>query len=136
MRKVIIDVLIGIAFIVVLMILELFISFLYDTGIDLDQHPEERLRLVSLMYVTSALPAGLLTALAAFLLKTRTVADAVRRASIWGGIQLLDIFAVGLLNGTLSFIFGGYGFYVFLLLVAAGPFAAYLLVRRPAGAAA
>lgn len=129
MRKILNDLLVGIAFIVILMILELFVSFLYDTGIDLDQHPDERLRLVNLMYLTSALPAGLLTALAAFLLKTRTVSDAVRRALIFGGIQLLDIFFIGLLNGTLSFIFGGYGFYVFLLMVTAGPIAAMMVVR-------
>ncbi len=130
MRKTLIDVLIGIAFIVILMILELFVSFLYDTGIDLDADPAARLRLVNLMYLTSALPAGLLTALAAFLLKTRTMADAMRRAGLWGGIQLLDIFFIGLLNGTLAFIFGGYGFYAFILLMTVGPIAAYLRSRR------
>ncbi|MDP3130092.1 MAG: hypothetical protein Q8N15_02035, partial [Bacillota bacterium] len=67
MRKTLIDVLIGIAFIVILMILQLFVSFLYDTGVDLDLDPVARFRLVNLMYLSTALPAGLLTAFTAFL---------------------------------------------------------------------
>ncbi|MCK7479107.1 MAG: hypothetical protein M0C28_18380 [Candidatus Moduliflexus flocculans] len=58
MRKILIDVLIGIATCrSSSVVLQLFVSFLYDTGVDLDADPAARLRLVNLMYLTSAVPS-------------------------------------------------------------------------------
>jgi|GEM_PF-1638662 len=129
MRKTLIDVFVGVAFIIIVTILQFIASLLFGIGDEIYDDPALRGRMVNLLFLATALPAAFLGAVAAHLLKTASVGDAAIRGGVWSGIQAVSFLAMGLLNETTGFIFGAYGFYLFLIAMAAGP-VVYALVKR------
>lgn len=72
-------------------------------------------------FLLTAIPAAILTYMAAMVMKVPTVVSAYRKSIIWTAVVLglYTIIAVG--NDNVGPIFGSYGFYLLLLGVFIGP---------------
>lgn len=72
-------------------------------------------------FLITAIPAGLITFLFAWLTKTNTWSDALRKSIIWTLMIGLYFLLVGMGNGNIAELFGAYGLYLLFLCAFFGP---------------
>lgn len=72
-------------------------------------------------FLITALPAGLITFLFAWLSKTKTGGDALRKSIIWTGMIGLYFLLVGMGNGNIGELFGAYALYILFVCAFLGP---------------
>lgn len=85
---------------------------------------------ISTMSLIAAVPVLVLTFGVAWLVKTSSLTDGVRRGAIWAAVVIVWHLGIGALNGTLA-LFGAFGVWVFFVAFALGPIAAgWLRARR------
>jgi hypothetical protein len=80
-------------------------------------------------FLLTALPAGIVTFIFTWLLKTKHKADSKRKAVIWAVILALYYVIIGLGNGNLLEIFSTLGIYILLACAFIGP-VAYAIIKR------
>ncbi len=121
-KKILADTILGLVLLVVMSVVQLLISNLFDgTG-----NPDT---MVNLLFLASALPAGIVTFIAAHVARKSSQKDALIAASVLTGIHLIFNLLVGFGNETAGIIFGSIGFYVYTLLYFCGP-VIYALGRK------
>lgn len=127
MKKTVIDILLGFVIIVAVTLLEFLVTipFGYPSEISGASFTDY----ISLELLITALPSLLVTFLFAWILKTNSKSDALRRSIIWTAVLLLNYFLIGLGNGNLLNILSAPGLYVLLLCTFAGPFI-YSKIKR------
>lgn len=115
MKKLLLNVSIGILLYFILTIVMLFISMpLGDPEIDPGSY-------VTKMWLLSAIPTLLVSYLAALLSKTWNLNQAVERGVTWTSVYALFMVLTGVGNGTMGVIWGSWSFYLLLLAYFAGP---------------
>jgi len=112
-------ILVGLLLIVLVTVAEFLVT------IPLGSPPEEAnaewLRMVDLELLLTALPAGLLTFLAAVLLKLPTRRDSLLHAAVWTGLYALSLLLVLRGNGILGIVLVRLPVYVLLAFHFLGP---------------
>ncbi len=121
-KRMLADLILGLVLLVVMSLVQLLISSLFGDDGDPDA-------MVNLLFLASALPAGLITFGAAHVARLPSRRDAWIAAAILTGIHLLFNLLVGFGNETAGIIFGSIGFYVYTLLYFCGP-VIYAFVRK------
>jgi hypothetical protein len=121
------DALFGILIVVLVVAVEFLVTLPLGapTGLDaagLAAYIDQELLLTSL-------PAGLLTFLFAWILRTGSRAEANRKSIVWTLMVLINYVAVGVLNGDLLPIMTSAGVYILLIFTFAGP-KLYAMVRN------
>lgn len=119
MKKLIMDVLFGVVVLVAIVLMEFLVTIPFGYYVEGGQ--ESFQQVMNREFLLTALPATLVTFVFAMLLKTETLADAVRRGVIWTLIVGLYFFGVGIGNGNFMEMFGTLGIYVLLLCTFLGP---------------
>lgn len=127
MKSIVKDVLFGVLIIIVITLLEFVVTIPFGLpaeGITRDEWAQ----FISRELLITAIPAFFTTFIFAFLLKTKTKAEAIQRAVFWTSILLINYFIMGLGNDNLNLIFGTLGIYALLLCAFAGPLV-YIAIR-------
>lgn len=129
--KIVKDALAGAAIIIIVTVLEFVVTVPFVSG----PFPENMTdadwkALINLELMLTALPAGLTTFFAGWILKTRYWEDARRRALVWGGMGFFNYMFIGFVNGNLHLIFGSPGVYLLTLCMAAGPLLYYVIHHK------
>lgn len=118
MKAIIKDVLSGLLIFVLIMVLEFAVTLPFgEPGVE----SGELAAYLNREFLLTAIPATILTYLAARVMKVTTLANAYRKSIIWTAVVLglYTIIAVG--NDNVGPIFGSYSFYLLLLGVFLGP---------------
>lgn len=128
MKTILKDSLFGILIFIVVMLLEFVITIPF--GESREQLSKVALAaLINRELLLTALPSVPTTFAFAWLLKTKSRRDALRRGMIWACILGLSYAFIGLGNGTFDLIYGTAGVYVLLAGAFAGP-VLYAAVKR------
>ncbi len=127
-KKTFIDLLFGVLVIILVTICEFLVTLPFGDPNLQDQ--AEMAKFINLELLLTALPALGVTWLLAWLLKTATLADALRRSIIWTAMLALSFLAIGIGNSTLQPIYGNIGIYVLLAGCLAGPLMPRIIRRR------
>ncbi|MFH0993871.1 MAG: hypothetical protein V1761_05945 [bacterium] len=121
-KRIMADVLLGILLLIVMSLVQLLISTLFNAD-------GETSEMVNLLFFVSAVPAGIITFIAAHLTRQPSQSAAWVAAAVLTGIHLVFNLLVGFGNETAGVIFGSIGFYVYTLLYFCGPMV-YVIVRK------
>ncbi|SHJ10858.1 hypothetical protein [Parasporobacterium paucivorans] len=121
MKTIIKEILFGILIFIIIMILEFLVTLPFgEAGVENMSHEQLRPHL-NREFLLTALPAGIVTFLFAWLLKTDTRASAVRRSCVWIVIALVLYLLMGIGNSNLDVLFTNFGMYVLLICIFLGP---------------
>jgi|GEM_PF-1532005 len=128
MKKVIKDSLFGVVIIVVTLIFEFLVTLPFtEVASEIDRARWEFLINRELLF--TALPAALITYTFAWLLKTKSRKDALRRGIVWTCLLALYYILISIGNGSFDLMFGNIGVYA-LLVCAFGGVMIYTVVKR------
>ncbi len=127
MKKILIDTLFGILTVIGVTVFEFLVTLPFTEHGNLS--PDEYSPVMNREFLLTALPAGIVTFIFTWLLKTKYKVDAKRRACIWTVILTLNYVITGLGNGNFSEIFSTVGIYILLACAFAGPIA-YAVIKR------
>ncbi len=127
MKKIIIDILFGILTVICVTVFEFLVTLPFGEPGELS--PEGYSSFMNREFLLTALPAGIVTFIFIWLLKTKHKADSMRKAVIWTLILALYYVIIGLGNGNLFEIFSTVGIYILLACAFAGP-VAYAIIKR------
>lgn len=118
MKAIIKDVLSGLLFFVLIMVLEFAVTLPFGEP---SNESGDLAVYLNREFLLTAIPAAILTYTAAMVTKVPTIVSAYRKSIIWTVVVLglYTIIAVG--NDNVGPIFGSYGFYLLLLGVFIGP---------------
>ena len=118
MKAIIKDVLTGLLIFVLIMVLEFAVTLPFG---DPGSESGELAAYLNREFLLTAIPAAILTYLAAMVTKVPTIVSAYRKSTIWTAVVLIfyTIIAVG--NDNVGPIFGSYSFYLLLLGIFLGP---------------
>lgn len=130
MKNVMKDILFGVLIIVIVLFFE-FIVTLPFSEIASESDRARWAFLINRELLLTALPAALTTFVLAWLLKTKSRKDALRRGIIWTGILSLFFVLIGIANSTADLMFGSLGVYVLLVCAFAGPVLYSIFKRLP-----
>lgn len=119
MKKAIKDLLFGVLIIVITLIFE-FIVTLPFTEMASESDRARWAFLISRELLLTALPAALITFTFAWLLKTKSKKDALRRGIIWTCVLTLYYILISIGNGTFDLMFSTIGVYVLLICAFSG----------------
>jgi len=86
---------------------------------------------INLELLLAALPALLVTALCAWLMKTKTMLEAIERGVLWMVMLAVNYAVIGVGNANFWMIFGSVGFYALLTCALVGPLVYAKLKRLP-----
>ncbi|MCE5222028.1 MAG: hypothetical protein LLF98_12450 [Clostridium sp.] len=115
------DVLYGIVIIIVITILEFIVTIPFgEVSEEIDN--VKWASMINLELLLTALPATVTTLVFAWLLKTKSKADALKKGIIWTSILALNYILIGIGNNNIRLIFGKIGIYVLLACAFAGTF--------------
>jgi hypothetical protein len=121
MKNIMKDILFGFLIIVVTLIFEYIVTIPFDNEVANEVDRAYWAFIWNRELLLTALPAALTTFAFSWLLKTKTKADALRRAIIWASILALFYFFIGINNGCFDVMFGGIGVYAVIVLAFVGP---------------
>ena len=122
------DVLIGIVIILLTMIAEFVVTLPFDEVAE-ESNRTEWAALINRELLLAALPTGLITFIFAWLRKTKSKKEAVRRGCIWGCLLALFYILIGINNGNIALIFGTVGIYALVFFAFSGP-VLYATIKR------
>ncbi|MHB8962886.1 MAG: hypothetical protein ACYC5K_07000 [Saccharofermentanales bacterium] len=128
MKTVIKEILVGVLIIVVTLIFEFLVTIPF-TEIASESDRVRWAFLLNRELLLTALPAALITFAFAWMLKTASRKDALRRGIIWAGILALYYALISIGSGIFGLMFGAIGVYVLLACAFAGPIL-YSFVKR------
>jgi hypothetical protein len=119
MKKMLIDILLGFAVVIVVTIFEFLVTLPFgDPG---ELSPEGYSTFINRELLLTALPAALTTFILTWVLHTKITTDLLRRAVVWTSMIALSYVFIGLGNDNLLEIFRTIGIYVLLASAFAGP---------------
>jgi len=72
-------------------------------------------------FLLTAIPAGLVTLILAWVTRTKTKAEALYKSLIWTGVVAILYFVIAFFNNNINYVFGNFTFYVLLACVFVGP---------------
>jgi len=119
MKKIVKDILYGFLIVVVITLCEFLVTIPFGLP-DLNSRAE-LVEFMSREFLLTSLPALFVTYGFAWLLKTKTMKEAIQRSVIWTAMVLLNFVIIGLGNNNLTEIFGSYGIVVLLVCTFVGP---------------
>jgi hypothetical protein len=120
MNKILKDFLFGILILICITILEFIITLpLGEPNGEFSM--EAYAYFINRELLLTAIPAGLITFIFAWFLKTNTTGVALRRSIIWTSVIFLHFLLLGIGNDNLPEIFGSVGIYLLLVCAFAGP---------------
>ncbi len=128
MKKVIKDILFGILIIVATLIFEFIVTIPF-TEVASESDRARWAFLINRELLLTALPAALITCIFAWLLKTKSRKDALRRGIIWASVLALYYILISIGNGCFDLMFGTIGVYA-LLVCAFGGTVIYSVIKR------
>ena len=128
MKKVVKEILYGVLIVVVTLIFELLVTLPF-TEIASENDRARWQFLLNRELLLTSIPAALITFFFAWMLKTATRREALRRAIIWTGILAMYYLLISIGNGSFGLMFGAVGVYVLLACSFAGPIL-YSFIRR------
>lgn len=128
MKKVIKDILFGVFIIVATLIFEFIITIPF-TEVASESDRARWAFLINRELLLTALPAALITCIFAWMLKTKSRKDALRRGIIWTSVLALYYILISLGNGSFDLMFGTIGVYA-LLVCAFGGTVIYSVFKR------
>jgi len=120
MKSIVKDVLFGVLIVIVITLLEFLVTIPFGLPAE-GMNQDEYGQFISRELLITAIPAFFTTFVFAFLLKTKTKAEAIQKAVFWASILCVNYFIIGLGNDNLGLIFGTIGVYVLLVCAFAGP---------------
>jgi len=130
MKKIIFDILGGLLLIVLTLTAEFIVTLPFTEIVD--QNDRETLaKMIDRELLLAAIPVLLLTFFLAWVFKTLSMKDAIRRSSIWTVCLLVFYLFIGFNNKDLDLIFTSPGIYAMLVCAFAGPVLWMLLKRKP-----
>lgn len=113
------DFLYGILVVIVITVFEFLVTLPFGDPWEL--RPVEYFRYINRELLLTALPAGIVTFMFAWILKTEGKSGALRRALVWSIVIFLNYMIIGIGNNNFWEIFGTIGIYVLLICAYLGP---------------
>jgi hypothetical protein len=109
MKKIVKDILVGFLIVVVITLCEFLVTIPF--GLPDLYTRAEFIEFMSREFLLTSLPALFVTYGFAWLLKTKTLKEAIQRSFIWTALVLINFVIIGLGNNNITEIFGSYGIF-------------------------
>jgi hypothetical protein len=119
MKNIVKEVLLGFAVIIAITLMEFIVTIPF--GIPGDVTDDVWKQVINRELLLTAIPAGVVTFLFAWILRTKSRAEALRKGAIWTAMLCVNYAVIGLGNDNFGLIFGSLGVYVLLVGAFAGP---------------
>ena len=127
MKKILLDILFGILTIISVTVLEFLVTLPFGEPTNLSS--EGYSSFMNREFLLTALPAGIVTFMFTWLLKTKLKSDSLRRSAIWTAMLALYYVLIGFGNDNFLEIFSTFGVYILLVFAFAGPII-YAKIKR------
>lgn len=133
MKKILIDILLGLLVIVLVLAAEFLVTLPFTEIAD-TENPERWQQLINRELLLASVPAFLITFLLAWARRTPDVKGGLLRGVIWGAALVVFYVFIGVNNQNLGLLFGSLGLYTLVLCAIAGPVVrgAYAAKKKPA----
>jgi len=76
---------------------------------------------LTIEFLLTAIPAGLVTFILAWVTRTKTKAEALSKSISWTAVVAILYFVIAYFNNNMDYVFGNFAFYILLVCVFAGP---------------
>ena len=119
MKKIVMDILYGFLVVIVITLCEFIVTIPF--GLPVINNQADYIEFMNREFLLTALPALFVAYGFAWILKTKTMKEAMQRSIIWTLLVLLNFVIIGLGNNNLSEIFSTFGIFILLIGTFIGP---------------